>query len=86
MKATKKKPTPPWVNDAVEGIEVARAIRDEIRVQLHLASLEAKERFAKLEEKLDNKQLHAKQSVKELIDGLRQLKEQLGNRPPPSER
>ncbi len=66
-----------WAEELKDSVEAVRALRDEVKVQLHLASMEAKERFNALEAKLENEQLRAKNSLKEVTEGFREVKKEL---------
>ena len=66
-----------WAEELKDSVEAVRALRDEVKVQLHLASMEARERFTALEAKLENEQLRAKKGLKEVTDGFREVKQEL---------
>ena len=63
-----------WVEGLKDSLEVLRAMRDEVRVQLHLGSMDLRARFAELEKRLDNEQLQVRQSLHEGLTNFRRLK------------
>jgi len=67
-----------WAEEMKDGIEVLKTMKDELKVQIHLASMEAKERFTELEQRIDNEQLTAKKNLKELTASFKTLKDELG--------
>lgn len=73
-----------WAEEMKDGYEVLKTVRDELKVQMHLAGMDAKERFAKLEQRLDNEQLNARKNLSELTASFRTLKDELGNQSKPS--
>ena len=46
-----------WAEEMKDGFEVLKTLRDELKVQVHLAGMDAKARFAELEHRLDSEQL-----------------------------
>ena len=66
-----------WAKELNESVEMLKTMRDEVKVQMHLGSLEAKERFAALEARLENEGLAAQHKFKELLAGFRDVKDQL---------
>ena len=71
------KPTHRWADELTDTVGAVRTLRDELRVQLHLASMEAKARFTQLEHRLETEQLAARKNFKELVEGFREVKEEL---------
>ena len=45
---------------------------------MHLGSMDAKARFAELEQRLDNEQLNVRNNLHELMASFRHLKDELG--------
>jgi hypothetical protein len=70
-------PTHRWAEELKDSVEVLKTVRDEVKVQVHLGSMEAKARFTALETRLENEQLAVRNSLKEMIAGFREVKEQL---------
>jgi hypothetical protein len=67
-----------------KGLEHLQVLRDEVRVQLHLAGLEAKDRWNKLEPKIDAVERAAveateasRDAVKEAITSLKDFRSSL---------
>lgn len=79
-----KQQTNRWADELKDSVEAVRAIRDELKVQLHLANMDAKNRFEALENKLENEQLKARNTFREMIEGFREVKAELAktNQPP----
>ena len=73
-----------WADEMKDGFEVLKAMRDELKVQMHLAGMEAKARFAELEHRLDSEQLTARKNLSELTASFRVLKDELGAQGKPS--
>lgn len=73
MSATSKR----WSDEVKESVEALKAMRDEVKVQLHLANMEAKQKFEALEQRLDNQQLNVRKTMHELAAEFRLLKDEL---------
>ncbi len=67
-----------WADEMKDGFEVLKAMRDELKVQMHLAGMDAKTRFAELEHRLDSEQLTARKNLTELTTSFRIFKDELG--------
>ena len=65
-----------WAEELKESLDLLKTMRDEMKVQAHLGSMEARGRFSSLETRLENEQLAVRKSFKELIEGFRDLKAQ----------
>lgn len=63
-----------WAEELEQTFEGLKTVRDEVKVQAHLLGMEAKQRFAALEQRLDNEQLNVRKNLEELMAGFRQLK------------
>ncbi len=68
-----------WSDEVKDSYEVLKTMRDELKVQMHLASMNARQQFDALETRLDNEQLNARKNLNELIASFRQLKDELGS-------
>jgi hypothetical protein len=53
-------------------LDQLQMLRDEVRLQLHLAGLEAKERWNKLEPKLEEAEHRAAEATESSLDALKQ--------------
>ena len=73
-----------WAEEMKDGFESLKAMRDELKVQMHLAGMDAKTRFAELEHRLDNEQLTARKNLNELTASFRIFKDELGQQGKPS--
>lgn len=73
-----------WSEEMKDGIEVLKTLRDELKVQVHLAGMDAKARFAELEHRLDSEQLTARKNLSALTASFRILKDELGKQRKPS--
>ena len=62
-------------------IELAKTLRDELRVQVHLAGMEAKQRFERLERRFETDQLKLQRAIKDAIVGFKALKEEVSKAP-----
>ncbi len=71
------KATQRWSDELKQSIDLVKTMRDEVKVQLHLASKEIQQRFEKLEARFENEQLMAKNNIDGLLAGFREVKEQL---------
>ncbi len=67
-----------WADEVKDSLEVLKTMRDELKVQLHLGSMDAKARFAELEQRLDTEQLNVRKNLGELVASFRLLKDELG--------
>lgn len=67
-----------WADELKEAFDGLKTARDEVKVQLHLAGMDAKERFAALEVRLDNEQLNVRKNLGELTANFKLLKDELG--------
>jgi hypothetical protein len=56
-------PTTQLKDDIQKGLALIRVLRDEVRVQLHLGGMEAKERWSKLEDRLEAVERAAQQAT-----------------------
>jgi DNA-binding transcriptional regulator GbsR (MarR family) len=65
-----------WADEVKETVEAVKALRDELKVQAHLASMEAKESYAEVERRFENEQLAVRNNLKELLKAFRGVKEQ----------
>lgn len=66
------------------GLEELRRLRDEIRLEIHLGSMEAKEKWEELEPRIRDVETMAKdisnasrRAVQEVVDSLRRFRESL---------
>ena len=66
-----------WAEEMKDSMKLLETMRDEVKVQLHLGSMEARARFTALEARLENEQLAVRKSFKEIISGFREVKGQL---------
>ncbi|MBS1149844.1 MAG: hypothetical protein H6Q89_1542 [Myxococcaceae bacterium] len=66
-----------WSDEMKESTDALKTIRDELKVQMHLASMDARTRFAAMERRLDNEQLNIHKTLSELLAGFRALKDEL---------
>ena len=73
MNATSKR----WSEEVKESVEALKAMRDEVKLQLHLANMEAKQKFEALEHRLDTQQLNVRKTMHELAADFRLLKDEL---------
>ena len=71
--------THPWTEELADAGRTLRTMKDELKVQMHLGSMEAKKRFAELETRLENEQLAIRKSFKEMADGFREVKAGMPN-------
>ena len=58
-------------NEMKKGVDLLKTLRDEIKVKLHLAGMDAKDQWAKLEPELSKVELaaeHATHASKKLVD------------------
>ncbi len=67
-----------WSEEMKDGFEVLKTMKDELKVQMHLAGMDAKARFSELEQRLDNEQLTMRKNLKELTASFKILKDELG--------
>jgi hypothetical protein len=67
-----------WVDEMKTGFDAVKAIRDELKVQLHLAGMDAKAKFAELEHRIDSEQLTARKNLTALTESFRIFKDELG--------
>ena len=67
-----------WAEEVVDSMHMLKTLKDELKVQLHLASMEASARFTALEQRLDGEQLTVRKNLNELIASFRVLKDDLG--------
>lgn len=67
-----------WADEVKDSLDAVKTIRDELKVQMRLGSMDAKARFAELERRLDNEQLNVRKNLGELVASFRLLKEELG--------
>ena len=70
-----------WAEELSSAATTLGTIKDEVQVQLHLGSMEAKQRFEALETRLENEQLAMHKSFKELVAGFREVKDGLPKAP-----
>ena len=63
-----------WAEELQESVSAIKAMRDELKVQVHMASMEARAKFEALERKLDHEQLNARKNLKTLIDEFQAVK------------
>lgn len=68
-----------WADEMKTGFDALKTMRDELKVQMHLAGMDAKARFAELEHRLDSEQLTARKNLSDLTASFRVLKDELGN-------
>ncbi len=66
-----------WAEELKESVDLLKTMRDEMKVQLHLGSMEARANFEALETRLDNEQLAVRKSFSELLEGFRDVKSKL---------
>lgn len=64
--------------DLERALEELQTIRDEIRVRMHLASMEAKEKWEELEPILEKIEEQIKEATREFHDSLAELKTSFG--------
>lgn len=74
-----------WADEVTDSLEALRTMRDEVKVQIHLLGMEAKQRFEALEQRLDGDQLTARKNLHELAKSLRLLKDELAKATRPHE-
>ncbi|MBS1152353.1 MAG: hypothetical protein H6Q89_4051 [Myxococcaceae bacterium] len=66
-----------WAAEVRVSVEVLKRIRDEARVQGHLATLEAKARFLELQRRLNREQRVARKNLSELAANFRAFKDEV---------
>lgn len=74
-----------WADEVKETVEAVKAMRDELRVQAHLASMEAKASYEEVERRFENEQLALRKNLKELLAAFRGVKDQFGKTIPHKE-
>jgi hypothetical protein len=72
-----------WSDELKDSFDLLKTMKDELKVQVHLAGMEAKERFAALEKRLDSEQLTARKNAHALVADFKVLKEELGRQSKP---
>jgi DNA-binding transcriptional regulator GbsR (MarR family) len=72
-----------WADEVKETVEAVKAMRDELRVQAHLAGMEAKASYEEVERRFENEQLAVRKSLKELLEAFRGVKDQFSKSAPP---
>lgn len=66
-----------WAEELQESVGAIKAMRDELKVQVHMASMEARAKFEALERRLDQEQLNARKSMKTLVDEFNAVKNEM---------
>jgi len=66
-----------WAEELKDSFDVLKTLRDELKVQVHLASMDAKQRFSELEKRLDGDQLTMRKNLNEVIASFKVLKDEL---------
>jgi hypothetical protein len=70
-----------WKKELTQDLNVLYALRDEVRLQMHLGSLEAKQKWEQLEPEIERLQDSAvqisKQSVAQMTQAVREFKDNL---------
>ena len=81
MSATTKR----WAEEVKDSVDAVKTLRDELKVQIHLANMDAKQKFEELERKFDNDQLNVRKTMHTLAENFRGLKDELARttRPTP---
>lgn len=72
-----------WFGDMNQRLATLKKTRDELKLQMRLASMEAKARFAKLDKRLETEQLKVRKSLDALVSNFRDLRSQLSKGPGP---
>ena len=65
-----------------DGLQRLKTLRDEIRLEIHLAGMEAKERWKELEPKVHDAERLAGEAIDELVVRVRALRDTLTDRNP----
>lgn len=66
-----------WADEMKESVEALKALRDEVKLKLHLANMDAKVKLEQLEHRLDTQQLNVKKTMHEMAAEFRLLRDEL---------
>lgn len=67
-----------WAEEMKDGFVALKTLRDELKIQVHLAGMNAKARFDELEHRLDSEQLTARKNLSAMTASFRTFKDELG--------